>query len=133
MKALEEIRQLAIAAIKNINDTHYPTLPTNYPNYSNVDFENLSGPFVAVEIRIGDKVDAFDVGSEDFLISGKLVISYLYEIGAGMQGSAGYLDTVKNSLCFKTIEGLNYQGMAIYNVSPYPGIVGQMTEIGFLA
>ena len=132
MKALEEIRQLTITAIKQINDTSFPTLPVNYPNYSNVDFENLAGPFVAVEIRLGDKVDASDVGGDEVLVSGKLVLSYLYEIGSGMQGAAEYLDVVKSTLCFTTIEGVNYGGMRIYNVSPYPGIVGQMAEIDFL-
>lgn len=132
MKSLEEIRQLAITAIKSLNDTHYPTLPVNYPNYSNVDFENLSGPFVAVEIRIGSTVEADDIGGAEVMVKGALLISYLYEIGLGMQGAAGYLDVVKDNLCFKTISGINYRGMNIYNVSPYPGIVGQRAELEFL-
>lgn len=133
MKSLEEIRRLTITAIKGLNDTHYSTLPVNYPNYSNVDFENLSGPFVAVELRMGETVEAEDISGAEVLIRGKILISYLYEIGVGSQGAAGYLDTIKDNLCFKKIEGINYQGMKIYNVSPYPGIVGQQAQVEFLA
>jgi len=133
MKAIEEVRQAVMTLFKTLHTTNYPTMLVNYPNRVSVDTENLTAPFISVEITAGGDVVLDDLGSRDVRIEGLILINYLQAIGRGTTGSAAYSDMLNAGMCNQKIGGVTYGGLKIYNVSPAPGIVGQSNKITFQA
>lgn len=131
--SLEEIRRTVISTFKTLVDASYPTLLVEYPNRTAADREHLTGPFVSVDIELSSYMEKFGISDEEMIIKGRLVVYYLYTDNTGMNGSAAFLDSLKDTFCYKQISGITYQDMAVYNVYPSPGIVGQKAVLKFMA
>lgn len=132
MISLEEIRKVVLAEFKALHNALYPTTPVNYPNYTTVDAEHLNSQFVSVELRLADSLELNGVGDEEGIVKGTLSVAFLYPVGVGSQGSAAYLDAIKNYFAFKKINGVCYTRVIISSVSPHPGITGVRMSITFL-
>lgn len=131
MNSIEEIRATIATTLKTIHDASHAAIPVMWPNFTTIDLENLTGPFVSVEI-VWDYVALAGCGETDSLVKGRLLISFLRKSGDGLTGAASYADTLLQHICFKKLSGITYQELKVLSVSPYPGIVGQMNVIPFM-
>ena len=132
MNSIEEVRSTIILTFKGFHDALFPNVPANYPNYITVDAEHLTAPFVSVQLTFRNGTTIYDVSGLADIIRGELLVSYLYPAGTGMNGSMVYSDMLRNSMTNKKLSGITYLGMTILEVSPAPGIVGQMNVIAFM-
>ena len=132
MNSIEEIRAAIATTLKSINDTYHAAVPVMWPNFTTVDLENLSGPFISIELSLAKDIDLFGCGQTETLTRGEILISYLRKSGDGLTGAATYTDTLLQRLCYKKLSGVTYQGLKVLSVSPYPGIVGQMNVVSFM-
>ena len=131
MNSIEEIRQTVAGLISTLHATHHATIPLNWPNYITVDLENLTGTFVLVNISVPVRSEILNMGFPDSLIAGELVVSTLRPLRTGHVGFSTYSDTLQTHICNRNISGINYLSLRKADVSPYPGIVGQMNTIPF--
>jgi len=132
MNNLTEIRQTIFSTFESLHNASFPTVPVSWPNYSTVDTENLSGAFVSVQLVFRFATEVFDITSLDDIVRGELLISYLRPANSGVAGSASYSDMLRSNLCFQNKSGVHFDGLSILEVSPAPGIVGQMFVLKFL-
>ena len=132
MNTLEEVRTTIYTTFKALHDASFSNVTVNPPNYSLVDLEHLTGPFVTYSLDFSSGIEMYDTSAEAGIIKGKLRVSYLYSLGTGMNGSAGYSDMLWAGLCNKKISDITFHNLTILSVSPYPGIVGQMNVIPFM-
>ena len=132
MNRLEEIRQVLFTVFKELHNAFFPTVPISWPNFATVDTENLTGPFVSVQLSFRTATEAYDITADTDIIRGELLISYLRPAGTGMTGSAGYSDMLRTGLCFQEVDGVRFAGLSVLEVSPAPGIVGAMNILKFM-
>lgn len=131
MNRLEEIRQVLFAAFKALHNASFPTVPISWPNFATVDTENLTGPFVSVQLSFRFATEAYDITSDSDIVRGELLISYLRPVGTGLTGSASYSDMLRESFCFQKVEGVTFSGLSVLDVSPAPGILGHLNILKF--
>lgn len=132
MNSIEEIRQTVFSTFKAFHDASYSAVPVNWPNYSTVDAEALTGSFVSVQLAMQSGSEVYDVTALSDIVRGELLVSYLRPTGAGLTGSAEYADMLRTNICQKKLSGIVFFSMKILEVSPAPGIVGQMFVIPFM-
>lgn len=132
MNSFEEIRQTIFMTFKTLHDASYSTVPVNWPNFLSVDTEALNGSFVSVQLVFKSQTEMYDITAGSDIVRGELLVSYLRPSGKGFTGSSAYSDMLRNNFCYQTKSGIHYQGLTILEVSPAPGIVGQMNVIPFL-
>ena len=132
MNNLEEVRQVLFSTFKSFHAASFAVVPVNYPNYLTIDAEHLDAPFVSVQLSFNFGTEAYDISSATDIVRGELLISYLYPEGTGLNRSMTYSDMLRSNFCFKKISGISFKGLKILEVSPAPGIVGQMNVLGFL-
>lgn len=131
MNRLEEIRQVLFAAFKALHTASFPTVPISWPNFATVDTENLTSPFVSVQLSFRFGTEAYDITADTDIVRGELLISYLRPAGTGLTGSAGYSDMLRTGLCFQKVSGVTFSGLSVLDVSPAPGCVGHMNILQF--
>ena len=132
MNSIEEARQTIFSTFKALHDASYSAVPVNWPNFLTVDAEALAGPFVSVQLAFMTESVPFDTVADSDIVKGELLVSYLRPTGTGMTGSAAYADSLKTAMCYKKLSGISFFGMKILEVSPAPGIVGQMFVLPFM-
>lgn len=132
MNSIEEIRQVIFTSFKAFHDASFPTVPISWPNYLTVDAEALTGSFVSVQLTFRGGGSIYDITAINDIVKGELLVSYLRPTGTGMTGSAAYADSLKAAMCYKKLSGISFFGMKILEVSPAPGIVGQMFVLPFM-
>ena len=133
MNSLEEIRQTLFSTFKALHDASFPSVPINWPNFQLVDGEALNGSFVSVQLTFRNGAEIYDISADGDVVKGELLVSYLRPVGAGFTGSPSYSDMLRASLCNQNKSGITFLGISILEVSPAPGIVGQMNVIPFMA
>lgn len=131
MNSIEEVREVIFSTFKAVHEASYPGLPVSWPNFSTVDGESLSGPFVSVQLTFRNSGMIYDITAFDDIIKGELLVSYLRPAGTGLTGSGAYSDTLRTGICNRRLSGITFFGCGILEVSPAPGIVGQMNVITF--
>ena len=132
MNSIEEIRQVIFTSFKAFHDASFPTVPISWPNYLTVDTEALTGSFVSVQLTFRGGGSIYDITAINDIVKGELLISYLRPANTGLTGSAAYSDALRSNLCNHRISGITFFGLSILEVSPAPGIVGQMNVIPFM-
>lgn len=132
MNGLEEVRLVCFSTFKALHNASFPSMPINWPNFSTVDAESLTGPFISVQLSFRFGTEIADVTAIDDMIKGELLVSYLRPTGSGLTGSWAYADMLRAGLCNKKIGGITYYGLKVLDVSPAPGIVGHMNVIPFM-
>lgn len=134
MISLEEIRSTIFTAFKTIHEaSSYASVPVNWPNFATVDYEHMPDTVISVALSFGQQIDNYDTTGADVVVVGELLVSYLRKAGTGLTGAAGYTDVLLNGLAFKRLSGVNYRAPRVLSVSPYPGVVGTMNVIKFMA
>lgn len=131
MNSIAEVRQAIFTTFKALHDAAYPTMPVAWPNFTTIDSEALAGAFVSVQISFSRCGIPYDITALDDIIRGELLISYLRPAGSGLTGSASYSDMLRAGMCNRKLSGVTFFGCQILEVSPAPGIVGQMNVIPF--
>lgn len=132
MNSYSDIRFAVLSTFKGFHDSLFPSVPANYPNYALVDTEHLEGPFISVQLSFNTATEVYDVVANDDIVRGEILISYLYPVGTGSNGSSNYSDMLRTNLSNKKIQGVTFFGLSILEVSPAPGIVGQMNILPFM-
>lgn len=132
MNSIDEIRKELIGGVKTFLSASYPSLLVNWPNKFIVDPEKQTTPYVQVELTFSGQSEPLDSGASNMIVRGNLMIYYLYPAGTGGNGSTAFSDAVKNAFCFKSIGKITMKGLAIVDVDPFPGIVGQMNALAFM-
>jgi len=132
MNGLEDVRQACFSAFKALHNASFSAIPINWPNFSTVDAESLTGPFVSVQLSFRFGTEIADVTAIDDMVKGELLVSYLRPAGTGLTGSPTYSEMLRSGLCNRKVSGVTYYGLKILDVSPAPGIVGHMNVIPFM-
>lgn len=132
MGTYQEIKTLLFTTFKALHNAAFANIPINWPNYSVVDLESLANPFVSVQLVFKSNLEMFDVGNSGDIVRGEMLVSYLCPANTGLPGSSAYSDMLRSQFCFKNIGGVSFRGLQILEVSPAPGIVGQMNVIPFM-
>ena len=133
MNSLEEIRQTLFTTFKALHDASFSAVPINWPNFQLIDGEALNGSFVSVQLTFRHEAKIYDISADGDIVKGELLVSYLRPTGTGFTGSPAYSDMLRANLCNQSKSGLTFFGLSILEVSPAPGIVGQMNVIPFMA
>lgn len=131
MNSIAEVRQVIFSTFKALHEASYPTMPVSWPNFSTIDGEALTGSFVSVQLSFRGSGDAYDITASEDIIKGEVLISFLRPAGSGLIGAGAYADMLRGSMCHREVSGITYFGCSILEVSPAPGIVGQMFVIPF--
>lgn len=132
MNSIEEIRETIFSTFKAIHDAAFPTVPVNWPNFLLVDGEALNGSFVSVQLTFRNGSEIYDISADGDMVKGELLVSYLRPVGKGFTGSAAYTDMLRTNFCNQNKAGLTFYGLSVLEVSPAPGIVGQMNVLPFM-
>ena len=132
MKTFEGIRIALFTMFKSVHEGLFPSVPINFPYFSVIDAEKLSGAFVSVQLVYKLGVEVLDTASSDDIVRGELLVSYLYPSGTGLNSSFTYSDMLRDNFSNCKVQDVTFFEMKVLDVSPAPGIVGQMNVLPFM-
>lgn len=133
MKSVEEIRQVVITKIKTLLTTSFASVKVAYPNNFNIDLENFSDPyFISVDLELGTDIEASDIGNSDISVYGSLIVHAVFVSGKGWAGTGSLTDSLTSNFISKSVDGIDYTTMIVYNTAPYPGYKGRKHVIKFV-
>jgi len=130
MISLEEVRQSVVAAFKDVHDTHYSSTLVNYPNFTVVDLEHQTDPFVNVELDFTNTEQAA-LGEKEIYVHGILYVTFYFRDGSGMSGAYSYTDMLNQYLGMSVFNSIGYQAAKVINIQTFPGWQGSMNQIPF--
>ena len=130
MISLEDVRQEVIGAIQSFQETHYPTMKVNYPNFTVVDIEHQKDPFIKVELDFKD-IEQAAIGERELLVPGILRVYFYYREGQGMSGAYSYTDALNTYLGMTQVGAIWYHVAKPMNIKTFPGWEGCLNTIKF--
>ncbi len=130
MILVEEVRQEIISTFKAAQDTAYPSMLVNYPNYLVVDLEHQEEPFVTVGLDLVETPVAA-LGEREILVKGTLILYYYYREGTGVSSAFTYTDFINAELGMKLVNAIQYHAVKSNTFQAYPGWGGRMTVLSF--
>lgn len=133
MISLEALRTEVETNLKTLLDTYCSVYPPMWQNLVTIDLENLSTPFLAVEIDCPRTTRMTGLGTGLSNVFGEIRVSFLCAVGKGLDGYTDVSGVLLEHLSNREINAVVYEELRVLNVSPYPGIVGKMNIIPFRA
>jgi len=131
MISVEEVRQEIITTFKAAQNSFYPSMLVNYPNYMVVDIEHQEEPFVTVGLDLTETPVAA-LGEREILVNGSLFLFYYYRTGTGVASSFTYTDFVNMQLGMKLEGAIQYQAVHSAIFQDIPGWDGRVTTLPFI-
>lgn len=126
----ETTRQKIIAAVAAFHAAYAPTTEVNYPGKFKTDPEQVTSPFVTIELDM--TMQAMSLPARKCVrIKGLLIFNHYGRSGLGIKVFTTYTDLLYSYFCMRTIDQVTYWSVNPYNNVAIPGYDGVMNVVDF--
>jgi hypothetical protein len=116
--------------ILDFHTANYPSLEVNTPNRFVTDVENMSDPFVVMELSLVPRAMGLPIKSL-VRVSGELILNYYIREGQGVSKQLQYTDSLMSFIGLSTINKITFMEVTPYVNSGIPGFAGTMNSVEF--